>query len=133
MLAALPELQVISKYGVGLDMIDCEALECRGVALAWAPGVNARSVAELTVAFMISLVHRLPESMAIARAGGWRQIVGRQLSDRTVGIVGCGHVGKEVVRLLQPFGCRLFANDVLDFPAFYASHQVTPTSRSTTC
>ena len=98
---AVPELKVVSKYGVGFDMIDVEAMARYGVKLGWTGGVNRRSVAELVIAFSIMLLRRLPTANAEVRDGVWRQHVGRQLSDRTVGIVGCGHVGKELAVLLR--------------------------------
>lgn len=51
---------------------------------------------------------------------------GRLLTGRTVGIHGCGNVGKEVARLLQPYGCTIIACDVRDYPDFYRAHGVTP-------
>jgi phosphoglycerate dehydrogenase-like enzyme len=127
-LSKLPELKVISKYGVGCDMIDFDAIRRHRVAFAWTGGTNRRSVAELVIAFMISLLRHVPQSGAEMRGGRWRQLTGRHLSDRTVGIVGCGHVGKDLARLLRAFGCRVLAHDILDFPDFYASTGVTPVS-----
>ncbi len=126
LLSALPELRVIGKYGVGLDMIDLNALVKHGVRLGWKGGVNRRSVAELVVAAAINLLHLVPSASLDVRNGGWRQVVGSQLSGRTVGIVGCGHVGKEVVLLLQPFACRLLAHDIRDYHDFYVAHAVEP-------
>ena len=126
--AALPELQVISKYGVGLDMIDLEAMARHGVLLGWTGGVNKRSVAELVIAFAVFLCHRVPEAWREVQAGTWRQLLGKQLSARTIGIVGCGHIGKEVAVLCRAFGCRVLAHDIRDFPEFYVAHQVTPVS-----
>jgi len=123
---AVPELRVVSKYGVGLDMIDLHAMESHGVRLGWTGGVNRRSVAELTISAAIGLLHGVPLATHELRRGGWRQIVGRQFTERTVGIVGCGHVGKEVAVLARAFGCRVLAFDRLDFPAFYAEHNVQP-------
>src|SRR5712692_163938 len=100
---ALSELKVISKYGVGLDMIDLEAMARHGVLLGWTPGVNRRSVAELVVAAAINLLHGAVVAAAEMRAGGWRQIVGRELTGKTVGIVGCGRIGKEVAFLMRGF------------------------------
>jgi len=57
--AAVPEVRVVSKYGVGLDMIDLEAARRGGVSVRWTPGVNRQSVAELTIAFMIALCRRI--------------------------------------------------------------------------
>jgi D-3-phosphoglycerate dehydrogenase len=127
-LSAVPELRVISKYGVGLDGVDLKAVAHHGVKLAWTGGVNRRSVAELTVMFAIALLHRVPQCNAELRAGHWSPLVGRQLTGRTVGIVGCGHVGKELVGLLKPFGCRLLANDIRDYAAFYDANGVEPVS-----
>lgn len=112
--SALPELRVISKYGVGVDMIDLAAMQSHGIKLGWTAGVNRHAVAELTLMMMIALLHRVPEAMSDVRAGNWQQIKGRELRDRTVGIVGCGHVGKLVVRYLQPYGCRVLVHDLLD-------------------
>jgi len=125
-LTEVPELRVISKYGVGLDGLDLDAIARHGVRLGWLGGVNRRSVAELTLMFAIALLHRVPESFALLRAGGWDKFVGRELTGRTVGIIGCGHVGQELVRLLAPFGCRVLANDIRDYPEFYRAHQVEP-------
>ncbi len=123
--AALPELKVISKYGVGLDMIDLQAMDRHGVLLGWTGGVNKRSVAEMVIAAAISLLHRVPLANQEVRAGTWRQIRGRQLTGKTVGIIGCGHIGKEVAVLLRGFDCQVLAHDILDFPEFYARYQVT--------
>lgn len=130
-LDALPDLKVISKYGVGLDKLDMQAMARHRVRLGWTSGVNRSSVAELVIAFAIALLRAVPQANAEVRAGTWRQIVGRQLSDRVVGIIGCGHVGKDVGRLLRAFGCRVLAHDVLDFPDFYAETGVAPASLET--
>ncbi|HSP16235.1 MAG TPA: phosphoglycerate dehydrogenase [Thermoanaerobaculia bacterium] len=126
--ASLPNLRVVSKYGVGLDTIDLQAMEKRGILLGWRGGVNRRSVAEMVVAAAIDLLHGTVAANQQLRAGRWKQIVGRQLSGRTVGIIGCGHIGKEVVALLQPFDCRIVAHDMLDFPEFYGRFGVEPVS-----
>jgi D-3-phosphoglycerate dehydrogenase len=60
------------------------------------------------------------------RDGVWRARVGRQLSERTVGIVGCGHIGQDLAALLRAFGCRVLAHDIRDFPEFYARHRIEP-------
>lgn len=125
-LTEVPELRVISKYGVGLDGLDLDAMARHGVRLGWVGGVNRRSVAELTLMFAVALLHRVPESSGLLRAGGWDKFVGRELTGRTVGIIGCGHVGQDLVRLLAPFECRVLAHDIRDYPDFYRDHQVRP-------
>lgn len=122
--AALPELKVVGKYGVGLDMIDLEAMARHGVQLGWTAGVNKRSVSELVISGAIALLRHVPAASAEVRAGRFRQVMGCQLSGRTVGIIGCGHVGKDLAVLLRGFGCRILANDIVDYADFYGSHGI---------
>ena len=123
---AVPELRVVSKYGVGFDTIDLDAVADTGVKLGWTGGTNKRSVSELVISFAVQLLRHTPQAYAEVLDGTWRQHVGRQLSDRTVGIVGCGHVGKDLGILLRTFGCRVLAHDILDFPDYYAEHGIQP-------
>lgn len=130
-LAALPGLTVLSKYGVGVDMLDLAALRAHGVRLGWTPGVNRRSVSELVISFAIALLRHVPAAHREVLSGTWRQHKGAELSGRTVGIVGCGRVGKDLAALLNAFGCRVLANDIVDYPRFYADHAVTPVDLAT--
>jgi D-3-phosphoglycerate dehydrogenase len=125
-LSQLPELRVIGKYGVGLDMIDMQAMRHFGKCFGWTGGVNRRSVSELVISSAVSLLRHVPVAQKEVLGGKWRQHVGGLLSGRTVGIVGCGHVGKDLVQLLQPWGCELLACDLLDFPDFYKKYSVIP-------
>jgi len=126
-LAALPRLKVISKLGVGLDKIDAHAMRRHGVRLGWTPGVNKRSVAELTLCLAIAgLRHVVELNASMRRAERPLQKMGRHLTGRVVGIHGCGEIGKEFVRLLEPFGCTVLACDIKDYAEFYARHRVTP-------
>ena len=125
LLDAVPKLKVISKYGVGCDNIDLPACAARGVRVGWTGGVNRRSVAELTIAFMIAILRKLGCATQLVRDGGWQQVRGRQLSERSVGIIGLGHVGQDVVKLLRPFGCQLLGSDVRDVSAFALAQGVT--------
>ena len=124
--AALPKLKIVSKYGVGFDMIDLAAMAKAGVRLGWTGGTNKRSVAELVIALAIQLFRHIPEASRAVQTGTWPQFPGRQLSDRVVGVIGCGHVGKDVSLLLRSFGCRVLAHDIRDFPDFYKRHGVEP-------
>ncbi|AXE61701.1 phosphoglycerate dehydrogenase [Candidatus Thioglobus sp. NP1] len=126
LLSELPELKVIGKYGVGLDMLDLSAMKKYGVKLGWKGGVNKRSVSELVVSFAIYLLHRVVFANAEVRNGEWYQVKGRQLSDCTVGIIGCGHIGKDLVKLLKPFNCNILVNDILNFKDFYQENNITP-------
>ena len=121
---AVPELRVVSKYGVGLDMIDFAAARRHGVSVRWTGGVNRQAVAELTIAFMIALCRSLVPLAHAIKAGGWTHPGGRQLSSSTVGIVGCGHVGQEVARLCRAFGATVLAHDIRSYDDFYRAHGI---------
>jgi D-3-phosphoglycerate dehydrogenase len=124
----VPELRIISKYGVGLDGVDVDAIARRGIRLGWTGGVNRRSVAELTLSFAIALLHRVPEAFAALRRDAWGKFIGRQLTGKTIGIIGCGFVGQDLVTLLAPFDCRILAHDIRSYPEFYRAYSVTPVS-----
>ena len=125
LLSQLPELKVIGKYGVGLDMLDLNSMKRHEVKLGWTGGVNKRSVSELVISFAVALLHRTVFANAEVRNGEWYQVKGRQLSGCTVGIVGCGYVGKDLVELLKPFNCEILAHDILEFKDFYEKHGVS--------
>ena len=130
-LEQLPELKAIGKYGVGLDMIDMAAMHRYGKRLGWTGGVNRRSVSELVISFAIALLRHVPAAQREVLSGTWRQHVGKYLTGRTVGIIGCGHIGKDLVSLLKVFSCPVLVNDIRDYPEFYKAHDVIPVSLET--
>jgi phosphoglycerate dehydrogenase-like enzyme len=128
--SALPDLRLVSKYGVGLDMIDLDAARRHGVAIRWTPGVNRQAVAELTIGFMIALCRGILPSAKDVSDGQWRHPAGRQLSSAVVGLVGCGHIGQQVARLCRAFGATVLAHDIRVYSEFYREHQVEAVSFS---
>jgi len=123
-LSNLPELEVISKYGVGLDMINMHAMKKYNIKLGWTGGVNRRSVSELVISFAINLLRNVSESHRGVLKGDWSPYVGGQLTGRTVGIIGCGNVGKDLVKVLQPFGCKILVNDIKNYEDFYQKYNI---------
>ena len=123
-LSQLPELNVISKYGVGTDMIDMIAMGKYGKNFGWTGGVNKRSVSELVISFAIALLRHVPASHREVLSGTWRQHVGGHLSGRTVGVIGCGHIGKDLIKLLQPFECSILVNDIRNYEDFYNKYNI---------
>jgi D-3-phosphoglycerate dehydrogenase len=122
---ALPNLKIVGKFGAGYDTVDLKALKRRGVMFGYTFGVNALAVAELTLSFAIMGLRHVPRlNLAMREGKRPRWIMGQLLSGRTVGIHGCGHIGKEVVRLLKPFGCEILACDIRDYSDFYRQHGV---------
>ena len=130
-LSRLPELKIIGKYGVGLDMIDLKAMRQHGKRLGWTSGVNRRSAAELALAFAIVMLRHVPAANREVLSGTWRQHMGGLLSGRTVGIIGCGNIGKDLVKLLQPFGCPVLVNDIREYNDFYAEYGIEAVSLET--
>jgi phosphoglycerate dehydrogenase-like enzyme len=123
---AVPELRLVSKYGVGLDMIDLDAARRHGVSVRWTPGVNRQAVAELAICFMIALCRSVVPLAHDLASGGWRHPGGRQVSSSTVGIVGCGHVGQQVARVCRAMGAAVVAHDIQAYDDFYRDAGVTP-------
>ena len=110
-LRQLPDLRVISKFGVGLDNVNLSDCVKNNIRVGWTPGVNSLAVAELALAMSLTVVRGTSQSHEAVKQGHWRQIVGRQLSSLTVGILGCGHVGSEFLRLLSGFGIKVLIFD----------------------
>ena len=127
-LEALPQLKIISKYGVGLDNLDIFSIKEKGVELAVTAGTNKRSVAELALSFMLGLCHRTFIGAERIKRGEWIREGGHNLSGKTIGIIGCGNVGKEVVHLLKPFGCVILVCDIEDRSEFCRDQEVTESS-----
>ena len=127
-LEALPQLKIISKYGVGLDNLDISSIKEKGVELAVTAGTNKRSVAELALSFMLGLCHRTFIGAERIKRGEWIREGGHNLSGKTIGIMGCGNVGKEVVHLLKPFGCVILVCDIEDRSKFCSDQGVIESS-----
>lgn len=117
-LSKTPQLKIISKYGVGLDSIDQEALKRRNIALGWTGGVNRRSVSELTLCFMLGLCRNVFRSGHYLKQAKWEKEGGWQLSGKTIGIIGCGNIGSDVIRLLAPLQCPILVCDIEDKSKF---------------
>jgi len=112
LLQALPDLNVISKYGVGLDSIDITSLERHNIRLVTNQGTNSRSVAELSLMLILAALRRIPEILENTRTLSWSAPTGRLLTGKTVGLVGVGNVGRALTELLIPFHCTVLGFDV---------------------
>jgi D-3-phosphoglycerate dehydrogenase len=121
LIAKLPDLKFISKYGVGLDAIDIPAMQEAKIGLLTSPGINSYSVAELALASAISLIHLVPQHESELLNGLWKQEKGREFRGKTVGVIGCGYVGKEFLRISSFFGTKLMSFDLEPDLKFYES------------
>ncbi|SDF00003.1 phosphoglycerate dehydrogenase [Sporolituus thermophilus] len=92
------KLRAVSKYGVGMDNIDLTAAEKLGIKVKNAAGSNSVSVAELAIALMFEAARRVAVMSATVKLGGWDRVLGIELTGKTLGLIGCGHIGKEVAK-----------------------------------
>jgi phosphoglycerate dehydrogenase-like enzyme len=110
-LDAASGLRVVSRNGTGVDSIDLAAAERNGIAVCRAAGANARGVAELTFGLILSLVRSIAFSDAAMKTRRWVRREGIELEGRTLGIIGCGAVGKCVARFALGFDMHVLACD----------------------
>jgi lactate dehydrogenase-like 2-hydroxyacid dehydrogenase len=108
LLAALPELQIISSFGVGYDHVDTNAAARRGIIVTHTPDVLTEEVADTAIGLLLNTVRELPQAERYLRAGKWPQgnfrLSRATLRDRTVGMVGLGRIGIAIARRLEAFG-----------------------------
>ena len=118
-------LKIIARCGIGTDNVDLFAAKELGISVFNTPDAPTRAVAELTLAHILSLCRRIPESDASLRNGKWNPLMGRLLAKQTVGVIGFGRIGRMVSELLAGFGCRIIVFDL--YPVSFVDH-VTPVS-----
>lgn len=109
-LERLPQLEIISTFGVGYDGLPLAAAAARGIPVTNTPDVLNTAVAELCVGMLLGLLRRLPAADRFVRDGAWMKGImplGTSLSGKRVGIVGLGRIGKDIARRLEPFGVSL--------------------------
>lgn len=108
-LEAAKGLKVISRNGTGVDNIDLEAAARLGVRICRAEGANAMGVAELTIGLMFALVRLIPFHDDMMKKGKWERRKGCELRGRTLGLIGCGQIGKEVALRALGLGMEVLA------------------------
>lgn len=111
-LEAARRLKVISKHGVGYENIDLAAAQARGIPVAIAGGAIVDSVADMAMALLLALVRQIPQGDRAVRAGRWPRMVGLELRDKTLGIVGLGQIGQALCRRAKGFGLHITAYDL---------------------
>jgi D-3-phosphoglycerate dehydrogenase len=112
-LEAGTDLVVVGRAGIGLDNVDVEAATERGVMVVNAPQSNTLSAAEHTMALLLAMARNVPQAHAALKVGRWERSTwtGVELSDKTLGIVGLGRIGKLVAQRALAFGMRIVAYD----------------------
>lgn len=112
----LPDLRLVANYGVGYDRVDVAACRERGIAVTNTPGVLDAAVADLTLALILACRRHLVASDRFVREGRWErgwakpELLGRDLAGATLGVVGLGRIGKEVVTRAEAFGMGIVSH-----------------------
>ncbi len=123
-LSAPTPLRVIAKYGIGLDSIAVQHATEKHVPVLFTPGVNHTTVAEHAFGLMIALVKHFWVHLAAVKAGQWKRITGNELYGKTLGVIGMGRIGKEVIKRGCAFGMKPMAHDLFWDDAFASEFMV---------
>jgi len=114
-LEAARNLKVVGRAGVGVDNIDLNAAKAKGVIVVNSPTATTIAVAELTLGLMLAVVREIPRADATMKAGQWikKELEGRELWRKTLGVIGFGRIGSEVARRAAAFDMTILAYDPL--------------------
>lgn len=122
--AALPQLKVISKYGIGLDSINVNYATGKRLPVLFTPGVNETTVAEHAFGLMIALAKHFWPHLRATKRGEWKRQTGTELFGKTLGVIGLGRVGKEVVKRAGAFGMHCIGHGNRWDEAFASQHKL---------
>ena len=111
-------LKIIAKNGVGYDNIDLKAATEQHIYVTFTPGAVERTVADSTFAMILALARNIPQGDAVIRKGKWPRMIGMDVSNKKLGILGLGRIGKNVVRRSKGFDMDVYACDPLGDTAF---------------
>ncbi|GAH61232.1 unnamed protein product, partial [marine sediment metagenome] len=107
------ELKVISKYGTGLDNIDINMATNKEIIVTSTPTANVDAVADLAFGLILSLTRRIPEADKKTKSGKWKKIIGKSVWEKTIGIIGLGKIGRQVVRRAKGFETNILVFDIV--------------------
>jgi D-3-phosphoglycerate dehydrogenase len=108
---AKSKLKILSKYGIGLDKVDLDAAKEFNIPVANTPGVNNTTVSEHVFALMLCYSKNLIKENELIQNQNWTKLIGTELFQKTLGIIGLGHVGKEVAKRASAFGMKIIVFD----------------------
>jgi len=114
--ACAPRLKVISKWGTGIDSIDQDAALDFGIMVGNTPNAFTVPVSESVLGYMLAFARQIPWLDAKVKKGEWEKLIGKTLSECTLGVIGVGNVGKAVLRRARSFGMKLLGNDIVEIP-----------------
>lgn len=113
LLQAANNLKVIGRAGVGLDNVDIPAASERGIVVMNTPGGNTVSAAEHAIAMMMALTRNIPRGTATLKAGAWekKKLQGREVFNKTLGVIGCGNIGSVVADRARGLKMKVIVHD----------------------
>ena len=122
------KLKVIGRAGEGLDNVDFETANSRGILLVNTPHVSYMSVAELTVGYMLALARNIVQGTTSLREGKWdkEKLIGTEVNGKTLGIIGCGYIGKTVERLAISLGMKVLVVEECVYDRFVPLGEMLP-------
>jgi len=124
-LEQLPQLECISRCGVGTDSIDHTATEKKGIVVCNTPDVVVQPVAELAVSMILGLLRQLPVNTFNMKSKQWIKLPGSLLCGKKVGILGLGRIGKRVAEMLSALGAQVYGTDLLPDKQWAEKYKVT--------
>ena len=122
-------LKLISKYGVGLDNINFEDCRNYNVLVKFSSGVNKRSVSELVLGYVLSYSRNIFKTSNNLKRNSWTKNGGFQFSEKKIGIIGLGNIGKDLVEIIRPFNCTILANDICDISLYCNQNKIVVSSK----
>jgi D-3-phosphoglycerate dehydrogenase len=118
-----PNLKVISRNGVGIENIDFQAAKDHNIIIKTTPGANAQGVAELAIALMFTAVRSISLSDKRMKQGKWKRENAFELKNKTLGLIGCGNIGKRVTTMALGLGMDVLAYDLYPDKTFKPSNK----------
>ena len=109
---AADKLKIIARTGAGYDQVDLSAATKNAVWVTTTPGAGSHAVSDFTIGLILCLLRNIPAMAQEMKNGEWRQFAGRELSSMTVGVIGVGAIGQEVIKKARGFGANVLAFDI---------------------
>lgn len=132
-IAAAPKLRAIAKYGVGVDNIDLDACKARNIPVSRTVGANSAAVADYAFALMLSLARKVIPIDQSCRKGDWSKVTTLDVAEKTLGLIGLGAIGRQVVQRAKGFGMKVLAYDVFWNDEYAASEGIQKADVDTIC
>ena len=117
-------LKVISKYGIGLDNIDINMATNKKIIVTSTPTANVDAVADLAFGLILSLARRIPEADKKTKSAKWGKIIGKSVWEKTLGVIGLGKIGRQVVKRAKGFEMNILAFDIVKDKKFVQKYGI---------